>query len=166
MRIDHRRLVTSSTRLARLAGVLYLLVVALVGVARVGVHAGLRVPGIAPRTTDLTAVPAPVSHVVDLALAAMVALVGAAAYLLLRRIDRRPRGRLTVFAVVGVGMVLINLAIHHATQLVTGERTSEGLVVLLLDLHDHGYSFTGVCFGLWLLALGHLAYRSSVFPRR
>jgi hypothetical protein len=38
-------------------------------------------------------------------------------------------------------------------------------VLLLLDLHDHGYSIAGVFFGLWLLPLGYLAYRSRLFPR-
>lgn len=38
-------------------------------------------------------------------------------------------------------------------------------MVLLLGMHDHGYTITGAFFGLWLLALGHLAYQSSLFPR-
>ncbi len=38
-------------------------------------------------------------------------------------------------------------------------------MVLLLDMHDHGYTLTGALFGMWLLALGHLAYQSSLFPR-
>ena len=32
-------------------------------------------------------------------------------------------------------------------------------------MHDHGYTITGAFFGLWLLALGHLAWQSSLFPR-
>ena len=32
-------------------------------------------------------------------------------------------------------------------------------------MHDHGYTITGVFFGLWLLALGYLAYQSSRIPR-
>jgi len=38
-------------------------------------------------------------------------------------------------------------------------------VLLLLDLHRYGYVTAGILFGLWLLPLGYLAYRSGMFPR-
>lgn len=176
MPIDHRSLVTAGKRLARVAGGLYLLIVALGGIAHLAVRAGIRVPGDAANTAQnipagLTL--APVSLAVDLAIATIFAFVGVTVYLLLRRIDRRAAGVLVVFVAVAAGLILVNLALHHAALLVAtgpgstvvGAQSSDGLVVLLLDLHDHGYTITGALFGLWLLALGYLAYQSSLFPR-
>jgi hypothetical protein len=58
---------------------------------------------------------------------------------------------------VAAGMILVNLLFHHAALLVT---TGPGSTA-----DDHGYTITGAFFGLWLLALGYLAYQSSLFPR-
>jgi hypothetical protein len=135
-----------------------------------------RVPGYAANTAqNVAAGPtvAPVSLTTDLAIATIFAVVGVTVYLLLRRIDRRAAGRRVVFAAVAAGMILVNLAFHHAALLfaagpgstAVGAQNSDGLVVLLLGMHDHGYTITGAFFGLWLLALGHLAYQSSLFPR-
>jgi hypothetical protein len=133
------------------------------------------VPGYAANTAqNVAAGPtvAPVSLATDLAIATIFAVVGVTVYLLLRRIDRRAAGRRVVFAAVAAGMILVNLAFHHAALLfaagpgstAVGAQNSDGLVVLLLGMHDHGYTITGAFFGLWLLALGHLAYQSSLFP--
>jgi hypothetical protein len=78
-----------------------------------------------------------------------------------------------VFVAVGAGMILVNLVFHHAALLVAtdlsygdlGSQSSDGLVLLLLDLHGHGYTLAGIFFGLWLLPLGYLAYQSGLFPR-
>jgi hypothetical protein len=43
--------------------------------------------------------------------------------------------------------------------------SSSGLVLLLLDLHGHGYHVAQIFYGLWLLPLGYLVYRSGYFPR-
>jgi hypothetical protein len=112
------------------------------------------VPGYAANTAqNVAAGPtvAPVSLATDLAIATIFAVVGVTVYLLLRRIDRRAAGRRVVFAAVAAGMILVNLAFHHAALLVAagpgstavGAQNSDGLVVLLLGMHDHGYTITG-----------------------
>ena len=50
---------------------------------------------------------------------------------------------------------------HHAL----GAHPSGGLVERLLTMHDHGYTIAGIFFGLCLLPLGSVAYRSSRIPR-
>jgi hypothetical protein len=176
MPIDRRRLVTAGKRLARVAGGLYLLIVVLGGVAQLAVRAGIGVPGSAATTAQTSAGGpslTPVSLGVDLVIATTFAFVGVTVYLLLRRIERHRAGVLVVFVAVAAGLILINLAFYLAALLVAtgsgatavGSHTSDGLVVLLLDMHDHGYTITGVFFALWLLALGHLAYQSDLFPR-
>ena len=106
-------------------------------------------PGYAANTAqNVAAGPtvAPVSLATDLAIATIFAVVGVTVYLLLRRIDRRAAGRRVVFAAVAAGMILVNLAFHHAALLfaagpgstAVGAQNSDGLVVLLLGMFLDG----------------------------
>jgi hypothetical protein len=78
-----------------------------------------------------------------------------------------------VFVGVGAGMILTNLGFHHAALLFATDPAvaagagadPEAMVLLLLDLHHHGYRLGGIFFGLWLVPLGHLVVRSRAFPR-
>jgi hypothetical protein len=169
-------LMTAPKRLARVAGGLYLLMAVLGGVAHLGVRAGVHVPGDAVATARNIAADPNLfrySLVADIAMATIFVFVGVTLYLLLRHVDRHAAGALVVFVAVGAGMILVNLAFHHAALLVAtdpsygvlGAQSSDGIVLLLLDLHDHGYTLAGIFFGLWLLPLGYLAYRSRLFPR-
>lgn len=42
---------------------------------------------------------------------------------------------------------------------------SNALVLMLLDTQHYGASAVSVFYGLWLLPLGYLAYKSSMFPK-
>ncbi|MFA9445958.1 DUF4386 domain-containing protein [Egicoccus sp. AB-alg6-2] len=160
-------------RLARLAGALYLLVCVLGAAAHLGVRAGIHVDGDAVATVqNLTANPTVfrLALVADIAMATIFVFVGVTLHLLLRHVDRHAAGAMMVFVAVGAGMILINLLLHQAALLVATDPTygapgSDGLVLLLLDLHAHGYALAGIFFGLWLLPLGYLAHRSGLFPR-
>lgn len=171
MPIDHRRLITAAKRLARAAGALCVLAVVLAGLAQLGVRAVVGVPGDAPATAENIAADA-ISLATDIATAGIFVLAGVTLYLLFRLVDRHATGAMVVFAVVGAGLVLINLLFHHAAQLVAPDPShnaldapnSDGPVSLLLDMHDHGYTITGIAFGQCLLPLGYLAYQSSLFP--
>lgn len=163
----------SPTRLARLAGVLYLLVVGLGSFAELGVRAGVRVPGGAATTVDRLTADATLFRlalVADIAMATTFVFVGITLYLLFRRVDRHAAGALVVFVAVGAGMILTNLLLHQAALLVATDPAyttigSDELVLLLLDLHGHGYALAGIFFGLWLLPLGYLGLRSRLLPR-
>lgn len=166
----------TSKRLARIAGGLYLLMAVLGGLAHLGVRADIRVPGDAAATAaNIAANPTlfRFSLVADIAMATLFVFVGVTLYLLLRHVDRHAAGALMVFVAVGAGMILVNLVFHHAALLVATDpaayaldaHSSDGLALLLVDMHHHGYTIAGVFFGLWLLPLGYLAYRSSLIPR-
>ena len=38
-------------------------------------------------------------------------------------------------------------------------------MLLFAEVHAQGYLIAGIFFGLWLLPLGYLVYRSGYFPR-
>jgi hypothetical protein len=46
-----------------------------------------------------------------------------------------------------------------------GAAGSNALVLLLLDLHHYGFLIAQIFFGLWLVPLGYLAYKSAMFPK-
>jgi hypothetical protein len=164
---------TTPVRLARLAGVLYLLMCVLGAFAQLVVRAGVRVPGDAVATAQRVAAD-PTSFrlalVADVAMATLFVLVGLTLHRLFRDVDRHAADALVVLVAVGAGMILTNLVLHQAALLVAtdpsyGGAGSDELVLLLLDLHGHGYALAGIFFGLWLLPLGYLGLRSGRLPR-
>lgn len=163
---------TTPTRLARSAGAFYLLMLIFGSFANLGVRLRVRVPGDAAATVqNLTADPTlfRLALVADIAMATAFVSVGIALYLLFRRVDRHATA-LLVFVVAGAGMILANLVLHQAALLVATDPTfdaiaSNELVLLLLDLHAHGYALAGIFFGLWLLPVGYIGYRSGLLPK-
>ncbi len=114
-----------------------------------------------------------VSIVADIAMAALFVSVGIALYLLLRHVDRHATEATVVVLTVSAGLLLVNSLFYLAAVLGESDplhhaldaHPSGGLVERLLSMHDHGYTIAGISFGLCLLPLGHLAYRSSRIPR-
>lgn len=164
---------TKSRRLARTAGIAYLLLCILGGWANLSVRAGIHVPGDAATSAQNLVADATtfrLALVADIAMATAFVTVGVLLFLLLRHVNRSAAGVMVVFVAVGAGMILINLGLHQAALLVATDPSyatlrSDELVLLLLELHQVGYTLAKVFFGLWLLPLGYLAYRSGLFPR-
>jgi hypothetical protein len=46
-----------------------------------------------------------------------------------------------------------------------GTAGSNAQVLLLLDIHNYGFLIAQIFFGLWLVPLGYLAYKSGMFPK-
>jgi hypothetical protein len=79
-----------------------------------------------------------------------------------------------VFVAVSVAVMTANMVNHvGALQAATsndyagafGQRSADALAMLFLDLHAHGYLIAGIFFGLWLLPLGYMLFRSNAVPR-
>jgi hypothetical protein len=163
---------TKRRTLARTAGIAYLLMF-LGAWAQLGVRAGIHVPGDAATTAQNLTADATMFRlalVADIAMATAFVAVGVLLFRLLRHVNRPAAGALVVFVAVGAGMILSNLLLHQAALLVATDTAyealrSDELVLFLLDLHQVGYTLAGIFFGLWLLPLGYLAYRSGLFPR-
>lgn len=168
--------VVGARRLARLAGLLYLLVVVFGVLAHVVVRGRLYIPGDAAATAaNLAAHPTlfRLGFVADLAMATFLLLTAMALYRLLRHVHPDAAAAMVVFAAVGVAITFAVLSQTFAAFLVatappypTALATDGPAVsLLLLDTHYYGYLSAQVFFGLWLLPLGYLMYRSTMFPR-
>lgn len=167
---------TNPKVLARFAGLLYLILAVLGGWAELYVRGTVYVPGDAAATADNIVEHATLFRLgltADILMATAFVFLGLALYRLLHHVSNRAATALIVFVAVGAGYILVNLTFHfgallvatdpaYATSLGTG---GDALTLLLLDLHHYGYILGGVFFGLWLLPMGYVAYRSNMFPR-
>ncbi|GAA1293347.1 hypothetical protein GCM10009609_72890 [Pseudonocardia aurantiaca] len=166
----------SPKRLARNAGLLYL-VVAICGGFAHAVRLQVYVPGDAAATAANVVANASLvrtSFVADLVDATFFLLTVMALYQLLQHVTKVVARAMVVFVVVAVAIKALNLVTQLQALLVAtepayagafGAEGSDAMVLLLLDLQHNGYLVAQVFFGLWLFPLGLLAYRSGMFPR-
>ena len=163
--------------LARVAGLLYLLLAVLGSWAELVVRGSIRVPGDAAATAANIAEHATLFRLglgADIARATVFVLLGLALHRLTHDTHPRQATAMLVFVAVGAGSILLNLTFHMGALLAAtdpayasalGAGSADALALLMLDLHSHGYVLGGVFFGLWLLPMGWIALRSPMFPR-
>jgi hypothetical protein len=168
---------SSPKRLARIAGVFYLLVGIFGGFAEGFVDPKLYVAGNAAATTGNVVANSGLvrigvaSHLVD---AAFFVLTAMALYALLGHVHKSAARAMLVFVVVAAAIITLNAVFQfEGLQVATngfyatafGAAGSQALVLLLLDIQHYGTLAAQVFFGLWLAPLGYLAYKSGLFPR-
>ncbi len=169
---------TSPKRLARIAGVLYLLVGITGGFAEGFVEPAMYVAGDAAATaetvvanTELVRL-AVTSDLVDQALFVFLAMT---LYILLQHVHKGVARAMLVLVALAAGITSLNtlfefLALRVATDSsyadALGTAGSNALVLLLLDAQHYGLLIAQIYFGLWLIPLGYLAYKSAgMFPK-
>jgi hypothetical protein len=100
--------------------------------------------------------------------------VALALYDLLKGVNRRHASIMLTLIVVSIPIALLNeLNAIAALILVRGadflsifaKPQLDALAMLFLNLHSRGFGIAEIFWGLWLLPLGMLAYRSSFLPR-
>jgi len=168
---------TTVQRTARTAGLLYLILAVCGGFAEFFVRQSLIVRG------DATATVANILGAQPLFRLGIVAeLVGQVAFVLLvlalyrvlRPVNRNHATVMVAFVLVAVTIVSLNMlnqfaALHvldGAPYLAAFDAAQQrALAMTFLDLHHAGYVIAQVFFGLWLLPLGYLIYRSGFIPK-
>jgi Domain of unknown function (DUF4386) len=168
---------SSPKRLARIAGVLYLLNGIFSGFALLFVYAKVYVPGDAATTTrNLVANSGLVriGVVADLVQATIWVFLGLTLYQLLQHVNKSVARAMVVLVAIGAGIVMLNEvfgfeALRVATGAVKlgslGAAGSNALALLLVDAQHYGLLIAQIFFGLWLVPLGYLAYKSRWFPK-
>jgi hypothetical protein len=170
-------LTTSPKRLARIAGVLYLLVGIFGGFAQGFVYPKIYVAGDAATTaTNLVANSGlvrmgVVADFFDNVIWVFLALI---LYRLLKRVNTSAARAMVVLVAIGASITMLNAvfefeALRVATGTVNlagfGAAGSNALVLLLADAQHYGLLIASIFFGLWLVPLGYLAYKSGWFPK-
>jgi hypothetical protein len=167
----------SPKRLARTAGVFYLLVGIFGGFAEGLVYPALYVAGDATATAaNLVANPGLVSIgvVSDLLDQVFFVLLALALYRLLRHVHQGAARSMVVFVVLAAAITCVNVIFEfEGMRIATGAvdvsslggQGPNALVLLLLDAQHYGIFVAQIFFGLWLAPLGYLVYKSGWFPK-
>ncbi|MDP8970624.1 MAG: DUF4386 domain-containing protein [Actinomycetota bacterium] len=167
----------SPRRLARIAGVLYLTVGVLAAWAHLVVRPTVQVAGDAAATAAAVAANESLLRAAftgDLVHLVSYALLAMTLFMLLKHVNWYAAAAMMTFVAIAVAIMSVNMINHMAAvELATdasyatalGADGAAALVVMFLQFHEVGFVIAEVFFGLWLLPLGYLAYRSGYFPR-
>jgi Domain of unknown function (DUF4386) len=168
---------TSPKRLARFAGVLYLLIGILGGFAEGFVYPRMYVASDAATTAGNLIANAGlvrlgvVADFFDNTIWIFLALV---LYRLLKGVNKNAARAMVVLVAIGASITMLNAVFEFeglrvATGAVNlagfGAAGSNALTLLLLDAQHYGLLIASIFFGLWLVPLGYLAYKSRWFPK-
>jgi len=172
------KMTTSPKRIARIAGVLYLLVGIFGGFAEGFVEPKMYAAGNAATTAGNLVANAGlvrIGVVADLLDPTLFVFLGLTLYLLLKHVNKSVAMAMVVLVALSAGITCLNAVFEFeglrvATGAVDlaalGTAGSNALVLLLLDTQHYGTLIAQVFFGLWLVPLGYLAYKSSgMFPK-
>ena len=167
----------SPKRLARIAGALYLLVGIFGGFAEGFVDPRVYAAGNAAATagnvvanSELVRVGV-VAHLLDGTFFVFLAMT---LYILLKHVHKSAARAMLVLVVLATGVTCLNavfefeglrVATDSSYATAFGTAGSNALVLLLLDTQHYGTLIAQVFFGLWLVPLGYLAYKSGMFPK-
>jgi len=155
--------VTSSPkRLARVAGILYLIVGIFGGFVLAYVTPMLYVPGDAAASAAKVVANAGLVRfavLADLLQATVFVFLGMTLYLLLRHVHKNAATAMVILVAIATTIMSLDkvfqfAALRVATDafyaLTFGVAGSNALVLLLLDMHNYGYLIAQIFFGLWL----------------
>ena len=165
---------SSPKRLARIAGVLYLLVAVFGGFALGFLYPRIYVAGDAAKTAGNLVANAGLVRlgvVADLIQATIWVFLALTLYLLFKQVNKSVASAMVVLAAIGAGITCLNAVFEfEALRVATGKLGSVAvgsnvLALLLVDTQHYGVFVAQIFFGLWLAPMGYLAYRSGWFPR-
>jgi len=168
---------TSRKRLARIAGVLYLLVGIFGGFAQGFVEPKMYVAGDAAATAGNVVANAElvrIGVVADLLDATIFVFLALTLYALLKHVRTSVARAMLVLVAISATIECLNSVFEFAGLRVAtdssyaaafGAAGSNALVLLLLDTQHYGILIAQIFFGLWLAPLGYLAYKSGWFPK-
>ena len=112
--------------------------------------------------------------VADLFQATVWAFLAMTLYLLLKHVNKSAAGAMVAIVAIGSAITCLNDVFQfEAVRVATNPSYaasfsalgSNALVLLLLDIHHYGFLIAQIFFGLWLVPLGYLAYKSGMFPK-
>lgn len=163
---------------ARIAGVLYLVVIVCAGFSEGYVRSSLIVAGDASATAHNIMASEwlfRLGFVSDLVAFLADAGVAILLYVLLRPVNRILSVAAAVFRLLAhPGIAGLNLLNHYTALLLLGgaeylnafdPQQLEAMALVSLESHTYGYLIAGAFFGIHCLVLGYLLYRSTLFPK-
>lgn len=176
MNINEKNVLNSPKRLARIAGVLYL-IVAIFAAFPYSIFNGLYIAGDAAATAANFVAKAGIVRVAVVADFVMVTawvFLALTLYRLLKHVHPGAAIAMVVLVAIGAGILSLNdIFAFEGMQVATGSSYeaalgiggANALALMLLDIQHYGGFAASVFMGLWLVPLGYLAYKSGMFPK-
>jgi hypothetical protein len=167
----------SPRREARIAGAWYAVMAVLTAFGILFVDARLYVPGDAAATAARIMADQWTYRLgIASALAGQViqVIVGLAFYRLFKSVDKRQARTMIALVIAMVPVAFFNMLAKFAPLILLGDPgylkafqpdQLRALAMLFIDLQRYGTLIVEVFWGLWLLPLGLLVYKSGLFPR-
>jgi hypothetical protein len=167
----------SSKRLARVAGVLYLLVGIFGAFAEGFVEPKMYVAGNAAATAGNVVANSGLVRmgvVADLLDGTVFVFLAMTLYILLKHVHKSVARAMLILVALATAITCLNAVFEFEGLRVATDRSyaaalgtagSNALVLLLLDIQHYGLLIAQIFFGLWLVPLGYLAYKSGLFPK-
>jgi len=168
---------TPTKKTARLAGLLWLLMIVFGLFSQLFVRERLIIPGDAAATAASILSNAflfRLGFVSDLAMMVCYLLTPLVFCRLFMKVDKGLSILTAVFGLTGTAIGMLALLNEYAALLVISGADYlkvfdagqlQALSMLFLDLNDNGYLIAHIFFALWVLPLGILVYRSGFLPR-
>jgi Domain of unknown function (DUF4386) len=162
---------------ARIAGALYLLTIIFGVFAEVFVRSGLIVPGDAATTASNIRASEwlfRTGFMSDLLMMACYLMLAFTLYIVFKPANNNLSLLFVLFTLASVAIMCLNMLNQFAALLllsganylaVFNTEQLQALAMLFLDLQKYGYFIAQIFFGLWLLPLGYVGFKSSYFPR-
>ncbi len=99
-------------------------------------------------------------------------LAAMALYLMFKPVNQPVAAAMVIFTAVGAAIMIVS-ALYQYTALTVatgdpnafGKPAADGLTQLLTGLQHNGYVVDEMFFGLWLLPLGYLVFKSGYLPK-
>lgn len=167
----------TSKTIARIAGLLYLIIIICAGFSEGYVRSSLIIPGDATTTAQNILASEGLfrlGFVSDLVAFLADAVVAILLYILLKPVSKILSIIAAVFRLLAhPAIASLNLLNHYIVlQVLSGAdflstfQTDQlhALAMLLLEAHTYGYLVAGAFFGFHCLLLGYLLYKSNLFP--
>jgi hypothetical protein len=157
----------STRNLARVGGLLYLAVAVMGGFAEF-VRTSNTVASDATATASNVVAHMTlfrIAFATDLFDLPMFLAVGIVMFVIFRPINLPVAMAMLVLNAVSVPIQGLNMLNQAGAMLLAADPQSAAQVLFLLDLHRVGYLIAQIFFGLYLLPLGYLVYKSALMPK-
>tara|TARA_R110001583_G_scaffold69215_4_gene196386 strand:- start:1099 stop:1809 length:711 start_codon:yes stop_codon:yes gene_type:complete len=91
-------------------------------------------------------------------------------YCILKKTNKWLAQTMVLGVTVAVAIMCVNMLNHYAPLVlldhsILDPKQLENAVLFHLDMHSKGYHIAQIFFGLWLLPLGYLVLKSGLFPK-
>lgn len=170
------QIINPSKHTARIAAILYLILIPIGFFGTAYVPFALVVPGEIAKTVSNIAASESLFRLSMVAVFLMnlvSILLVLFLYKLLKPVGKGMATLMVVFLMFGAGISMLNEVNHFAALLLSSAdngalftiEQSQYLVRLFLDMHEYGSYIAVIFWGLWLFPLGYLIIKSNVLPK-